>query len=300
MATTLVRMPKSYVALLFSIAFLCATIVASPVDLHTFAWSNGGYTGDISHPAYGTHDWISEHALDWLPTEEKQLLTDNLVWYFYGTELPDNKNTPSGVGDTTKHHVYFAIDGTLIDDAAAVRASEEYATAQRAFNEGNLSAAAMHLGMMAHYVADVAVFGHVMDSTTPWGEEVHHQDYENYVLGRTERYGDDFDSFLVYDGALTVTSAYEATVKLARDTTFDLNQRGLNCTWMNQHYNWDDAVFRRRVGESLNLAVNTVSDVLHTFYSETVIPEFPAFHINAILFTVVLVSVILFRIKQRR
>ncbi len=32
------------------------------------AWSNGGLEGsEPSNPAYGTHDWIAQHALDHLP-----------------------------------------------------------------------------------------------------------------------------------------------------------------------------------------------------------------------------------------
>ena len=85
-------------------------------------WSNGGYSADPSHPDYGTHDWIAQHALDWLPTQEKQYITDNLAAYLYGTELPDNNNAsaPGHIGDTTKHHIYFYANGTLQDDALQI------------------------------------------------------------------------------------------------------------------------------------------------------------------------------------
>lgn len=292
-------MLNRYSAVLVLAVFSSSLSVASAGCLGVLAWGNGGYNGDVAHPAYGTHDWVAEHALDWLPAEEKQFLVDNLEWYLYGTELPDNKNTPNGVGDTAKHHVYFAVDGALIDDASAARAKEEYTAAQQAFNEGNLSAAAMHLGMVAHYVADVAVFGHVMGAATPWGAEVHHSDYENYVLEKTKSYGGgEFTNFLVYDNNLTLVTAYDAAVELARDTTFDLRQRNLNCTWMDQHYNWSDYTFRSRVGESLKLAVNAVADILHTFYSETIIPEFPYLSSLAVLFVVVFVCTVLFRLKR--
>ena len=42
-------------------------------------WSNGGYSADPTNPDYGTHDWGAEHALDWLPTQEKQFILDNKV-----------------------------------------------------------------------------------------------------------------------------------------------------------------------------------------------------------------------------
>ncbi|MDP2899500.1 MAG: hypothetical protein Q8O47_00835, partial [Candidatus Bathyarchaeota archaeon] len=51
----------------------------------TEAWSNGGYSSDPSSPDYGTHDWIAQHALDWLPAQNKQDITDNLQIYLYGT-----------------------------------------------------------------------------------------------------------------------------------------------------------------------------------------------------------------------
>src|SRR5665647_1312773 len=117
---------------------LLGSLVASYVG-SVQCWSNGGYSADPSYPVYGTHDWIAQHALDWLPTQEKQLLTENLASYLYGTELPDNKNTPNGVGDTTKHHIYFFVNGSLQDDAAAVRAKQEYANAQASLTAGNLS-----------------------------------------------------------------------------------------------------------------------------------------------------------------
>lgn len=113
-----------------------------------------------------------------------------------------------------------------------------------------------------------------MGASTAWGTETHHSDYEDYVKIRTNSYVDDFDSFLVFDGSLSPLSAYDATLALAYDTTFDDNG-DLTCDWMDQHYDWSDPAFRDRSGESLNLAVNLVADVLHAFYTEAVIPEFP-------------------------
>jgi hypothetical protein len=37
---------------------------------------------------------------------------------------------------------------------------------------------------------------------------------------------------------------------------------------MDTHYNWSNPEFRDECGESLNLAVNAVVDVLHTLYNE--------------------------------
>lgn len=80
--------------------------------------------------------------MDWLPTQEKQWVLDKKVAYLYGTELPDNSQAADGIGDTGKHHVYFSANGSLQDDAAAIRAGEEHRKAVDAFNKGNLSEAA--------------------------------------------------------------------------------------------------------------------------------------------------------------
>jgi hypothetical protein len=264
-------MLKQQTACLVMIVLLGACLFAGFARVS--GWSNGGYSADPANPDYGTHDWIAEHALDWLPLEEKQFLLDNKAVYLYGTELPDNGQAADGVGDTTKHHVYFSADGSVQDDVAADRAEEEYVKAVDAYNAGNLGEAAKRLGMVAHYVADMAVFGHVMGASTEWGAETHHSEYENYVQTRTNSFTDDFDSFLTFDGSLGTVSAYNAAVSLAKDTPFDAGGQ-YTCVWMDQNYDWSDAAFMNRSGESLNLAVNAVADVLHTFNNDVaVIPE---------------------------
>jgi parallel beta-helix repeat protein len=123
------------------------------------------------------------------------------------------------------------------------------------------------LGIMSHYIVDVSVFGHVMGSGTDWGAEVHHSDYETYVNERTNSYDDEFNTYLVFDGSLDFITAYDAACALAYDTTFDIDG-DLTCVWMDENYNWNNSAFKNRAGESLNLAVNYLSDVLHTFYIE--------------------------------
>jgi hypothetical protein len=91
----------------------------------------------------------------------------------------------------------------------------------------------------------------------------------------------------VFDGNLRAIAAYDAAVTLANDTVFDADG-ALTCVWMDQHYNWSDATFRNRSGESLNLAVNQVADVLHTFFSQVVIPELPTWTFLPLLITVTL------------
>jgi len=283
-------MLEKRVASLGACAILSSLLIIGFEAAVASGWSNGGYSANPSNPDYGTHDWIAEHALDWLPLQEKQFLLDNKASFLYGTELPDSDQAPDGVGDTIKHHVYFFANDSVQDDAAAVRASAEYVNAVNFFKAGSLSEAAKQLGMVAHYIADMAVFGHVMGATTAWGAETHHSDYEQYVLTRTDNYADEFNVFLAFDGTLSETSAYDAALTLAHDTTFDVDG-DLTCVWMDQHYNWNDATFRNRCGESLNLAVNLIADVLHSFYTEAIIPEFPTWIILPLFLVVTLFAI---------
>jgi len=231
-------------------------------------WSNGGFSADPSNPDYGTHDWIAQHALNWLPVNDKEYILDNLAAYLYGTELPDNGGAPDGIGDTTKHHTYYNSAEVMIDDAAAVRASTEYSNTLNLLKAKDYVKAAKNAGIMSHYIVDVAVFGHVMGSSTEWGAEVHHSDYETYVNDRTSSYSAEFNSYLSFDGSLTTISAYDAAKNLAYDTTFDVDG-DLTCVWMDQNYDWNNPTFKNRAGESLNLAVNYLADVLHTLVVES-------------------------------
>lgn len=230
-------------------------------------WSNGGYSTNPTQPDYGTHDWIAQHALDWLPNEEKKYITDNLARYLYGTELSDNGQAADGIGDTTKHHIYYSASGTLTDDVSAQRANAEYNLALNYLKAKDYPNAAKAAGLMTHYIADLAVFGHVMAESTPWGAEAHHSDYEDYVNGRTASYSSTFNMYLSFDGSLSNLTAYNAAVDLAYDTTFG-GPNQLSCVWMDDNYNWSNSSFSGRCGQSLNLAVNAIADVLHTLYQE--------------------------------
>jgi hypothetical protein len=254
------RKPTLFPAI--SIILVCTLIIT--LSPQTTAWSNGGYSADPSNPDYGTHDWIAQHALDWLPDNEKRYISDNLNVYLYGTELPDNGGALDGIGDSFKHHVYFNSTGALQDNISASRAREEYNEVIDRLTSGEDALAAKQAGIMSHYVVDLAVFGHVMGSSTDWGSEAHHSDYENYVRDRTTGYlSSEFDPYLVFDGDLVELDAYDATLDVAFVTTFGDGGDVRSCTWMDGNYDWSDGVFRDSAGASLNLAVNKLADVLH-------------------------------------
>ena len=285
-------MLKKHSAFLVAVTLSSLLFGASVSFVAVFGWSNGGYSDDPSNPKYGTHDWIAQHALDWLPLDEKQFILNNIANYLYGTELPDNGTIPDGVGDKGRHHVYYFANGSLQEDDSADRAREEYINATNLLKAGNLTGAVRRLGMVCHYISDLAVFGHVMGSETDWGSESDtiHSNYESYVNGRTNSYDNDFNTYLVFDGVLSIISAYDASLQLAYDTTFDVDG-DLTCVWMNQNYDWSNPIFKNRCGESLNLTVNLIADVLHTFYVREVIPEFPS---SLILILFIIISIPIF------
>lgn len=272
-------------------------VLASTKIFSVYSWSNGGWTTDPTDPKYGTHDWIAQHALDWLPAYEKQFIMNNLAIYMYGTELPDNAQAQDGIGDTSKHHVYYHADGSLQDDSSAVRAQQEYDLALNYAKVSDWVDASKILGIMTHYISDVGVFGHVMGKMTDWGTEVHHSDYEDYVLERTDNYAAQFGSYLAFDGTLDNVSAYNATLTLAFNTTFG-DDGAYNCIWMDQNYNWNNPAFTNRCGESLNLAVNLIADVLHTFNQNAIVPEYPLKLVLPLFMTTTLVAAIAFGRKK--
>lgn len=281
------------VLLLFLTQFFAATAISG-----VKAWGNGGYSTDSSHPSYGSHDWIAEHALDWMPAGEKQFIVDNKNLYLYGTELPDNNQAPDKIGDTTKHHFYYNSAKAVVDDVGAGRASEVYAQALNFLKAGDVANGVKYAGVICHYVADMAVFGHVMGAATDWGAEAHHSDYEDYVGNRMSSYSSEFSSYLVFDGTLETLSAYNAAKTLAYDTTFDSSGHGWTCVWMDQHYDWGNLVFKNRCGQSLNLAVNLLADVLHSLWVEAgrPIPEFP---VAALMLPVaILLAVAILKIRR--
>jgi len=279
-------MNKTIFFLTSILSFLIITCFTASVS----AWSNGGWSADPSNPDYGTHDWIAQHALDWLPSEEKEYVLSNLAAYLYGTELPDNGGATDGIGDTPKHHIYYNSAEVMTDDAAAVRASTEYNNTLSFLKAKDYAKAAKNAGIMSHYIVDMAMFGHVMGADTDWGDETHHKEYEDYVNERTNSYYDEFNIYLVFDGSLDFVSAYDAACMLAYDTTFDVDG-DLTCVWMDQNYDWSNTTFTNRAGESLNLAVNYLADVLHTLYIQFA-PEFPRTPILSPFILITLIAVV--------
>jgi hypothetical protein len=270
-------------ATLKTISFATALLLAcATVSIPAVAWTNGqtGNTGtntatECSNPPYSTHDWIADHALALLPTEEKAWLVPHRALYLIGTEAPDNQNIRLACGvphrgydDRSQgHSVQWNASVTqMITDRPAVRAQEEYDKAVVAFRQGKLGHAAFFLGAMAHYIGDVSQYGH------NYRNETFHGEYETWAAGLTPAFnGGTFESAVSLD-SLVRRSPYTATRRVSR-VAFAGDEDILRATQMDTLFSTKPPAFMTSVGASLNLGVNEVADVLHTFFLNVVSEE---------------------------
>ena len=238
---------------------LCLTATGS-----VEGWSNGGYSSDESNPDYGTHDWIANAALQPQTKDVTFLRTTYNALFLLGTEAPDN---PAYIGDTGNHHVYYYSDKTVKDDVSADRAASIYASALAYIKSNDLDLAAFEVGVMAHYISDVGVFGHTMGASTDWGAEVHHSDYENAFESR-------LGSISYPSTSLGNSSAYQATTGLAYKITFGNGAIKAN-TWMDTNYDWIDPVFEESAMASLNASVAAVAAAINYLMIEAAASSSP-------------------------
>jgi hypothetical protein len=222
---------------------------------------------------YGTHNFLAEHALAFLPYEPAYFWLEDTSRsiptsvfaseeYLYGTQIPDFGG-PGFKADWTLHAVYYSSDGSLVDDYAARRAQEYYEQVQDLLKNGNFDLAARYMGIVSHYVTDVTSYWHVMGKGNEWLKAARHgSTYENWVKEETNDYTAPFASCLGFDGKLEQVSAYDITLKLAYDTTFDTSGSGRTAKWMDDKYSPTWPYYRERVCQSLNLAVNGLADLI--------------------------------------
>ncbi|UCH32377.1 MAG: lamin tail domain-containing protein [Candidatus Bathyarchaeota archaeon] len=238
-------------------------------------WGNGPagdtFSDNPLEPKYGTHDWIAQHALDFLDPGEKSYIEANLDVFLLGTEIPDNDKLVGGLKDNSLHLLFYSSDKSVIYDGAARRALSEFDRVINYLNFEEEELAAKYAGVMSHYIADLSSYGHVMDSDTEWGAEskTHHSNLEEKIGKMTTSYSDKiFNSELTFDGELTDINAFDAAKKLAYTITFGDGEDIKNCTWMEENYDWNDPQFNASVKESINLAVNVLADVLYSISNQ--------------------------------
>ena len=252
-----------------TVALLTALIVIGQVRV--YAWENGDTESSAMNPSYGTHDWIAAHALNMLPAKHKDFLNKYLKLYLYGTEFPDRSAASwggiSGYGDKATHHIYFFDNGTLKEDAAGKRATEEYGKALTAYSDKNYNACAVYLGCIAHYIGDMGVYAHTISG------EKHHDQYEAYVEIRTLDYsGGVFEKYLGYSYEIHGMDPDNASLILARISRFG-GGKVKDAWWMDDNYDWSNQTFRDSAGNSLNDTVVYLALTLEGFFERVEVKE---------------------------
>lgn len=158
-----VRVVRSAAALGIALALSCAIPAAA------LGWANGPQYGE----GFGTHDWILYHAnrsavnagYDWVDWPTAQSATDD----------------PDMVLRDYYHHVYD-ITGDAYGDAPD-RIQELYDQAVAELRRGDRIAASRTLGLLSHYLSDVANPLHT--DQTP-AEKTMHSRYEDAVDNQLE------------------------------------------------------------------------------------------------------------------
>jgi hypothetical protein len=116
---------------------------------------------------------------------------------------------------------------------------------------------------MAHHVGDVSQYGHSIPN------EVHHGDYESFVASRTGSFtADHFETFITAKPRVR-RSAYTAVKRISLVTARGEGQI-LPASQMDSLWPTKGQAYLDSIGHSLNLGVNELADVLHTFFLNVV------------------------------
>ena len=275
-------MPVSRRLRLFLIAFLTLGF-----GMHgpAHAWKNGppnnkvtNSAKDCVNPPYSTHDWVADQARALLPPAERAWLDPHRKLLLIGTEAPDYAKIRlacgvphQGYNDTGggKHDLRFDDFGNVTNDLPARRAQEEYDKAVIAYRSGRPDHAAFYLGAAAHYIGDLAQYGHTIAG------ETHHADFEEWVGSLTPSFagGGVFEKF-IHAGGLLRRNAYDAVVDTGTFTHAG-KVPVLAPAEMDRRFDptaSPDPVFIGSIGATLNKAVNETANMLHSFFQDVVMP----------------------------
>jgi hypothetical protein len=157
-------------------AVACVIVVTATIaeTLPAAAWSNGGEGAN----GYGTHDWILDHALDALGRRA------DWVCRRAALRATDDPDTRDGIDHAsgTWWHVWDEWGDTWGGAPEAV--SVWFRRTQRRLDAGRECSASRALGIMSHFVADVAQPMHTDGSLE--AEDRVHGPYESAVDSRSE------------------------------------------------------------------------------------------------------------------
>jgi hypothetical protein len=116
---------------------------------------------------------------------------------------------------------------------------------------------------MAHYIGDVSQYGHSLR------DEVHHSDYEVWAAGRTDSFNAGAFESAIALGSLVHRSPFVAARRISH-ATFAGQGNILSASRMDALFPTKPPEFIASVKAFLNLAVNELADVLHTFFVNVV------------------------------
>jgi len=271
-------MPKAKLWIMVSLLTLAVSSSSIGVFQLAAAWSNGRYSLNSSDIGYGTHDWMAEHALDMLPSNESGWLAANKNVFLLGTEAPENANITfgykAGYGDIQTHHNYYSgpFPKDCTDDSASVRAEEEYQKALACLRNSSYELAAWYAGAMSHYISDMGSWPHVINNATP----NHAREYEELLGLATDVYAEDpgYVNIEKDRSAVSVGTAYGETLWLGIGTYSDgggwHSQGQFSAASMDSQFreDWssmDDMpqMYRMRIGYCVEASVLAVANTLH-------------------------------------
>jgi len=288
---------------IFLLIMLSILIFIPIFSAESQAWNNGD-PGDIYYgERFGSHDWIALKANQFLPVANQSWLNAYMQIYLRGTAAPDNSsesyNGLTGYGDKSNHHNYYNSTGHTTEDDAAVRAQEEYNKALNAIQNKKYDEAAWYAGCMTHYIADVAVWGHVMDNETV------HSNYENSANTRMDEPTEDYFQ-PTFDGTYDTITAHQACVDVGWESYRGDASWDYNCNWMDANYHaftgdHPDDDFENRAEHMIELCINKITDLLYSlsyYYLSNYTPPsppVPGFEAAIILFSVIFLIAIYYK-----
>lgn len=240
------------------------------------AWGNGGSVYNQPEFAnqsymwsktsmYGTHDYLAEYALKFLPAEERSWLANKT--YLYGTELPDSIGYPESLSDRNAQYMTYGSKG-LTDDFLAARAMKKYDVVLDLIKSGSTAIASKWAGSIVSYVADAGLFSRVI------GVSENGLAFEGWINRMTrvfpsQEFEDKYGRYIEYDGSLEIISPYDAVARVAQAAY--LGEDGAcSAQWMEDNYDPNSEAFIACAGQDFNNIINAEADVLHTIYQASV------------------------------
>lgn len=223
---------------------LALVLAVACVPAPAWGWSNG-WGGD----GYGTHDWVLDEAL--------RLAGDDGAWVDRDTALLATDD-PDYVFRDFENHVYRP---STMGKGAAWAVQENHLALVAAYRAGDLREASYRLGLLSHYVSDVAQPYHTSDKVYGDGadaETARHLAYESDVDGLTGYPGENREWV-----SPRVRRDVTSTVRLTADVAAASRRRYLTLDAAYSAGGWGptaEAITR----ECLSSAANALADVIRS------------------------------------